>query len=198
MKTKNEISNTTADVRANPLAGLITALPGGIEASEARGQAQLVRSEVLPKEIRPADRAALEAGGVVFGDPVEGDDLFVHAKLPPGWSKVATDHAMWSKLVDDKGRERAGIFYKAAFYDRKAHLRCTTRYAIDRAYPKDPCDLAQIRAFVKDSDGTVLFDAGWSTRAPGSFEDPAEVACEAWLDEHRPGWRDPSKHWDTP
>ena len=64
--------------------------------------------------------------GIVFGKEV--DDLFVEVTLPAGWKKEATDHSMWSKLVDDKGRERASIFYKAAFYDRDAHINITQRF----------------------------------------------------------------------
>jgi hypothetical protein len=29
---------------------------------------------------------------------------------------------MWSQLVDAEGVPRVAIFYKAAFYDRKAHM----------------------------------------------------------------------------
>ena len=42
--------------------------------------------------------------------------------MPNGWKKQATDHSMWSELIDDKGKVRATIFYKAAFYDQRAFL----------------------------------------------------------------------------
>jgi len=61
--------------------------------------------------------------GIVFGEKV--DDLFTSVTLPEGWHKEATEHAMWSKLIDDQGRERASIFYKAAFYDRSAFMSIT-------------------------------------------------------------------------
>jgi hypothetical protein len=35
---------------------------------------------------------------------------------------------MHSKLIDDLGRERVSIFYKAAFYDRRADMRLVTHY----------------------------------------------------------------------
>ena len=44
------------------------------------------------------------------------------ATLPPGWSRQGSDHAMWAHLLDEHGRQRVGIFYKAAFYDRSAHM----------------------------------------------------------------------------
>jgi hypothetical protein len=48
--------------------------------------------------------------------------MFRPATLPEGWRREGSDHAMWSHIVDDQGRKRASIFYKAAFYDRGAHM----------------------------------------------------------------------------
>jgi hypothetical protein len=96
-----------------------------IERQEAAGQQELVNASVLPADCDSASRAALEAAGVVFGEPVAGDPIFVNVTLPDGWKKVATDHSMWSDLVDGDGKKRAGIFYKAAFYDRNARMYVT-------------------------------------------------------------------------
>lgn len=189
---KNSIENTTAEVSANPVVGLLTALPGGIEASEARGQSQLVRSEVLPADCRGASRQALEAAGVVFGAPVEGDLLFVHATLPAGWQKRATGHAMWSDLLDERGRKRAGIFYKAAFYDRKAHMHVNTRYVVECEYPENG-DYKTHKAHVVDG-GNKIFSTDWMTDEGEKARDLAK----AWLDEKRPGWENPAMYWSEP
>lgn len=98
-------------------------MPGAIEASEARGQRELVASTQLPVEMSREDRAKLEAAGVKLGKPLPDDGLFCNAELPKGWRLQPTDHSMWSKLIDAEGNERASIFYKAAFYDRRAFLR---------------------------------------------------------------------------
>lgn len=95
----------------------IAATPGGIEAQEARGQSDLVASANLPKQGPWIDLAVM---GITRGKDI--DDLFCEATLPAGWKKVPTDHSMWSDLVDETGKKRAAIFYKAAFYDRRAHL----------------------------------------------------------------------------
>ncbi len=97
-------------------------LPASIESSESRGQQELVESEQLPAEISAKDKSVLEAAGVIFGAPIDGDSLFVQATLPSGWKKCKTDHPMWSEIIDEKGKVRAKIFYKAAIYDRKATL----------------------------------------------------------------------------
>ena len=89
---------------------------------EADGQQSFVGSDTLPTEIQGNGKAILEAAGVKFLGVVEGDDLFQYVQLPAGWKKEGTGHSMWSSLVDDKGQERASIFYKAAFYDRRAFM----------------------------------------------------------------------------
>jgi hypothetical protein len=98
-----------------------------IMAMEAAGQAQLVNSDRLPTDAREGDEPYL-ALGFTFGDPDPSDKMFRPATLPPGWSRKATDHSMWSKLVDELGRERVAIFYKAAFYDRSAFMRLESPY----------------------------------------------------------------------
>lgn len=97
--------------------------PGAIERQEKRGQTTFVKSLVLPIKCIGCSHEQLEELGITFGDPV--DDLFIEAELPDGWEKRATDHSMWSELVDDEGHVRANIFYKAAFYDRRADISLT-------------------------------------------------------------------------
>jgi len=105
----------------------VAATPGGIEAQEAAGQASLVASNSrLPKECKTPWPEIEKALGIkVLGD---ADDLFYSVKLPEGWKLQATGHSMWSKLLDTHGRVRAKIFYKAAFYDRSAHITFLSRY----------------------------------------------------------------------
>ena len=99
---------------------IVAMTPGGIVAQEKRGQAQFVASDSLPKEIEGITRPELVEIGFVFGEDI--DELFVECRLPEGWSKRPTDHDMWSELLDGEGVQRAMIFYKAAFYDRRAQL----------------------------------------------------------------------------
>ena len=119
--------------RRDPLLHLALSMSSSgryIEEMEADGQRQLVHSDVLPAEgpwadhtgwRGPRDGVTLESLGFVKGDPVPGDEMFVHATLPPGWAREGSDHAMWSYITDERGVRRVSIFYKAAFYDRSAH-----------------------------------------------------------------------------
>ena len=113
------IENTTTTPPHVHLAEAMINPNGFVEAMEARGQAQVVASQQLPAE---ADWDALTALGFVKGDPVPGDDLFVNATLPDGWTKERTPHAMHSVIKDERGVERVNIGYKAAFYDRWANM----------------------------------------------------------------------------
>jgi len=116
--------NTTAAVQHRIKSGdvsvLFEGMPASIEASEAAGQRQLVESQVLPVECG-AHGPYFELG-FEFGPGVEGDDLFWQATLPSGWKREASSHPMWSYIVDERGVRRVSVFYKAAFYDRKAHM----------------------------------------------------------------------------
>ena len=97
------------------------ATPGGIEQQEKAGQIEQSFKETLPADILCGTRADFEALGFVFGEPTS-DPLFVNVTFPKGWRKQPTEHSMWTNIVDGEGKIRGRIFYKAAFYDRSAHV----------------------------------------------------------------------------
>lgn len=90
---------------------------GYITGMEAAGQRQLLASEELPTQ---GAWDQLIEWGFTKGEKV--DDLFVKATLPDGWKREGSDHAMHSYLIDPRGIRMVNIFYKAAFYDRSAHM----------------------------------------------------------------------------
>lgn len=214
MSKKNVVENTSAESRRDPLGTFAEHAFGGpmsIERSEKRGQEQLVASHVLPTEIQDlyepdkpivkgSGKALLEKWGFVFGKVVGGDTLFQHAQLPAGWSKQGTDHDMWSKVLDEQDRERCAIFYKAAFYDRNAHLHITPRYQCDRDYKLEgkgrldgPC-----RGVVREGD-KVLFEGPWREDAkPGSFQAYEQAGKDAaeWFKANLP--QSIEQQWATP
>jgi hypothetical protein len=95
-----------------------------IERMEADGQRQVLESCDLPTE--GSDDPEFLRLGFTFGEPHKDDPLFRPATLPKGWKRAGTDHSMHTKIVDELGRERVGVFYKAAFYDRQADMCLTT------------------------------------------------------------------------
>ena len=202
---------------------IIAATPGGIEAQEAKGQRDFLASTILPKKCAGCSREQLEAIGIEFGEDV--DDLFVQVTLPSGWIKTATDHSMHSELRDEKGRIRAGIFYKAAFYDRRADIHLWPRFTCGvepvEGWKQDTCDYheSEWHGVARDRDrGEII----WSTahllepepECPPydashkndpirevwltwiDRKDDLHRKAREWLDEQYPKWRDPLAYWD--
>ncbi|MEK7655236.1 MAG: hypothetical protein AAB386_00955 [Patescibacteria group bacterium] len=200
MSGKRAPINTGMDTLASHVGLLADAFVlgqgGAILQQEAQGQRSFVASETLPTDMTAKDKAGLEKAGVRFGAKVEGDDLFQYVELPAGWKKVPTDHSMHSNLLDDKGRERAGITYKAAFYDRYARLDVSCRFSYCLNYDRENENVTV--AHVTDS-GKVIH-----TTEPIKYEsekrhdsyDAAYEQARAWLDERYPDWQDPSAYWD--
>lgn len=94
-----------------------------IEEMESAGQRQLVNSDRLPTD--GSDDPRFAELGFTFGDPDPKDPMFRPATLPAGWRREGSDHAMWSYILDERGIRRVAIFYKAAFYDRRAKMYLT-------------------------------------------------------------------------
>ncbi len=80
---------------------ILDGTPQSIEASEKRGQQQLVQSTNMPLDL---DKEQFEKAGFTFGAKI--DECFQEATLPPGWSRAATSHSMHSEILDEKGRKR--------------------------------------------------------------------------------------------
>ena len=172
---------------------------GAILAQGAAGQSSLVNSDTLPSEMSPQTRKALEVAGVIFGDIVPGDPLFVFVQLPVGWHKESTDHSLHSNLLDEQGRKRASIMYKAAFYDRHASMTVVSRFSVRRDFEAGD-DV--VVCYVDDSgkeayrSDPVPFEGGKYGEDSRRATDEAEEACQNWLSENGyPEWRDPMKYW---
>lgn len=178
---------------------------------EARGQREFVQSEVMPvdcnnrtfgpmDERRKAGVALLSGLGFQLGDTVENDPIFQYAKLPAGWTKCGTDHDMWSKLYDERSRERVSIFYKAAHYDRNAHFRVDPFIDIDRYHPRSGSgDIG--REVVVLGGGKLLksfgeIRLGQDGRKDWDHCEELVQAAQYWADEFFPEREDPLAYWD--
>ena len=148
--------------------------------------------------------------GIVFGEQIS--DLFARVQLPDGWRKERTRNVLWSSLLDDEGRTRASIFYKAAFYNNQAFIRLCHRYNISSrpiVNGSEDCQEIGWESVAIDWDGSVLWQsepmraepercnmAAWSDW----YQDQKKLLwqAEAWLDEHKSDWRNPMAYWDEP
>lgn len=196
---------------------IIASTPGGIEQQEAEGQKELIISEKIPWDIRGLipninqydikDKDikklinVLEPIGFKFKSSEKVDDLFLECKLPDGWKKESTEHSMWSNLLDTKGRERASIFYKAAFYDRSSHMFMnrffdivsepqggyTDDYEGDKKKPWI--------TYVKNANGKVEFET-ISKNDDYDQIDKNDEKCQEWLEMNYPKHKDVLEYWD--
>ena len=102
--------------------------PRAIELQEEKGRDELLNSEELPRKMFTCSAGYIDAKkkyekiGIKV-KPKTNDELFYKVILPKGWKIIATDHHMWSELRDENYKKIAIIFYKAAFYDRRAYIR---------------------------------------------------------------------------
>jgi hypothetical protein len=187
---------------------MIAATPGGIEAQEAAEQQKAVAAQRMPKEGTSPDQKRLRVGncfdrevweslGFTFGD--DYDDIFVNAAFPAGWKLKPTDHSMWNDLLDAKGRKRAAMFYKGAFYDRSAHIHLARRFNVN-GYHGCEDRKATSHAVVVEDCGTVIESFGL---VPSEYSDgnyaarkALEEKAKAWLTERYPEWENPLAYWD--
>lgn len=206
-----------------------------IENQERRGQQTVVRNQRLPKKLNdhsvPRDvrwkgvtdsmewkeeqeiitknnieytRQQYEKMGIVVVE--DYDDLFWTVTLPEGWEIKATDHHMWNNLFDNKGRQRANFFYKAAFYDRDAFINFDTRYHVGVGHTADSGADYEVwknsdyQGTVKDGE-TVIFSTE-CVPVTGSYDGDDEVKdiLKAQLDkyvaEHYPDYENIHAYWD--
>ncbi len=185
------IESIVAALRGEFDNALIARTPGGIEQQEADGQRDLVNRDMLPKVTRGASREDLAALGFKFGSDV--GDLFIQCELPAGWTKRASDHAMYSFLFDSQGRKRATIFYKAAFYDRMAHMSMLRRYEVD-VFSDAGEQNGTFHCVVKDGAAVVFCSGKWQ-KDDYDRSRLLEERCERWLDANFADWRNPLAHW---
>jgi len=163
---------------------------GGIEAQEAAGQVSFVASETLPKDCPKED---LEELGFIFSK--DADDIFINVKFPDGWKKEATGHSMHNVLIDDKGRKRGRIFYKAAFYDRRASMSLCTRYSSTMDYELDDAVQFLVKAGDEVIYRTEKIECKRGSDEYWSAQDKAEAEVREWLNKNYPYWQEVLEYW---
>jgi hypothetical protein len=178
---------------------LAAAMGGGAERAfdeaQRAGQGELVAARAenvlsLPTALRDP-RELFEAMGLVFGETPKDDPMFTPTTVPEGWS-----------VVDDRGRPRASIFYKAAFWDREAFMRVLSRFRIERDYESaDARDRSVTRMRVYDAalPGYIHTVEG-QNHTHGEYDHELDVtllaSAETWLSAHHPTWKQRGGGWD--
>lgn len=171
---------------------IVASTPGGIERQEAEGQRQMASSfRTLPKDM---DREPAAAFGFTFGE--DDDELFVNVTAPEGWAIRPSAHSMHSDIVDERGRVRGGIFYKAAFYDRRANGNWSPRYRVESEYADDYSVVAQ--KAMDTATGEILFRELVGTDGDKyELQDAAEKVVRDALAARFSDYRDVTAYWDA-
>lgn len=211
---KKKISRTDETVHADWLFG---GNPNAIERQEEQGQQELVNGSQLPRYLRGSwkKEEAIEDYlklGIEVWIPFKGkmsrifkaanldldkDALFISAKLPDGWKLEATDHSMWSHLLDVKGNKRASIFYKAAFYDRDAFIAFENRYGFKDEYLKGQKDVHGLDMRIAQAYDFKDNKALWQSEPHGFDESDANInAVNKYLTDNFPDYKNPHAYWD--
>lgn len=198
---KKSPTDTSKEFKEAPAMLIAEMMAVGTSASinnqESCGQAELVNSEVLPTDGIELLRKTIEGAGGKLLEKVEGDEMFTNVILPDGWKKQATDHAMHSDVIDDKGRLRASMFYKAAFYDRSAHISPKRRFGINRyGYDVD----GEIRLSMTDAMSEIEFytdiEKVPENETKWQVIDRLEQVVVSFMEKNFPDWRSAEAYWD--
>lgn len=183
------IVNTTKLAKERPgaiLAAFLVDTGYTVEKMEALGAEQLRNQRtVLPTKGLANDRERWGKIGVEVGTICSEDPLFTQAVLPDSWTieEGSSSSDYWSVLKDENGYVRAKLFYKAAFYDRRASINLVPRYGVTRNRKEE-------RWVVRDEKHPEPYLFSGDADADVN-SDP----CYAWLDEHFPDWKNPLAYW---
>ena len=202
--------------------------PKAICEQEKEGQRQLVETSFESTQQLPAKGNRCDAPEVYKGfgfeiiGPSDDDPLFLDVKLTDGWKVKPTRQNMWSSICDEKGRRRASIFYKAAFYDRKAFINTPeTRFSVEQIFFDSPPNLdyhegvniTPIVYAVLDCDKEIFrteevfftdkYSRGksnqerinWSKKLD-AIKERARNEARQWLTERYPNCENPAAYWD--
>ena len=148
-------------------------------------------------------REEWEELGFVFND-IPGDDVLCNAILPEGWSMRTTEHSMQNEIMDENGMKRGSMFYKAAPYDRCAHMSLERRYKVCLGHVGDDYSTSEVYF---GNEKEKLFIAG-QVHIPKDISheemltkyyemDELKDVAKNFGDENYPGWESALAYWEN-
>jgi hypothetical protein len=166
-----------------------------------RGE-EAARSNYLAKRMKP-EKEIWELLGFTFTD-IPGDDVLCQANLPKGWKIVDTEHHMYKDIIDEMGRKRGSMFYKAAIYDKSAHMSLVPRYGVNVDYDDNGNETIYFgneeeRLFVSGKLGALksgIGREGWEKYS--ADRDALLCKARAYGNEYYPGFENVLAYWGEP
>jgi len=137
MRPQNPLASLTygLDAQAHPEEGKSLA-DTAFDRSAKNQQTNMINSCEMPAKHNGKKYSLenLKDMGFEFGDLTQRGEM-IEAKLPPGWEKKATDHHMWSRIIDERGSERISIFVKYQFsFLEDAFFNIKPRFRIEEDF----------------------------------------------------------------
>lgn len=171
-----------------------------LENKEKEGQEELIRRRMLPKEMQP-EKEVWEELGFKFSEI--DDELLYQAILPDGWDVRATEHHMWSEIIDKDENVRGTIFYKASVYDRHAFMSLKQKYEIKEKVNSDSDTLKYNFYFGNEkekiySSSEIEFSYDDYEERPELYDmllDSAKEDVKNFADKNYPDWNNVKNYW---
>lgn len=185
MNSINELSKMSAIIRG------IKGEDNIVENIEKEGQQHVINNIMVARKMWPS-KEHFEQLGFIFED-IPGDDVLCYATLPKGWSIKATNHPMWNDIIDENGMIRTEMFYKADFYDRKAHMDLRCRYRVCSRYVDEKHSITEIYF---GNDEEILFIAGRAPINEYDNKEKLEELASKFANENYPDWENVHAYWD--
>lgn len=144
---------------------------------------------LLPKTIHPT-KEAFKSLGFTFKD-IDNQN-FCLATLPVGWKSVASKENDII-LIDKKARQRASYLYEG----NNINMRLHKRFSMQSEHINPEHYQSPVRLLVKDhATGEIIFIAGQCENEICTEFENLILKARNYLNEHYPGWKDPTKYWD--
>lgn len=187
-------------------ADMYETLVAGPDAVSRRAHIQMQSDQELPNASAETDAILLRLG-FGLGGPSPYRKGFRKAVLPEGWKIKPSDHYMYSWVIDEKGRRRAQIGYKAQDNWVSFHLerRFSPSFAKDDEGESEDDKGATVVAVIQDSDRKEVWRGPTvpevdKKKNPRWFEQPTalDVACklaEEKLVQIAPDWKNVEAYW---
>lgn len=207
--------------------GMVVGPSAMIIGQEAEGARSMVVNDVLPRQgtierhmFDELSKEQIESLGFVLGEP--RDRLFINATFPPGWTKMPSGHNLYTYLLDEQGRQRATIMYKAAFYDEDAWISWRQRFQIGQDYiyaDNDPehnnrpvatritiIDNGEQTKVVGEMKGKIIttypdrphYSVAINRGEAIELSDKDMNDAKAWLEERYPDYKNSFPYWNDP
>ena len=196
------------------LEALLVGSEKAFDAQMERGQKELVGSLELPIQGSSDPEFLKSPIKIAPFDPKNPDKpraLFRKATLPPGWTKRASDHSLWSHVCDEKGCRRASVFYKADFCDYEAFIRLEQRFYMkqdysDASHAKADTEVTfQVTDTGQGYESKVIYsktyplpDRETDRDAHYAASNVAKAEMEAEFKKRYPNFKDPNAYWGDP